>query len=35
MEANILFKIKCLIIKCREKGKFALAIKIRDKYLNA
>ena len=34
MDTNFLFKVKSLIQKCREKGKFALAIKIRDKYLN-
>ena len=33
MEANTLFRIKCLIMKCRERGKFGLAIKLRNKYL--
>jgi len=33
MKPLMLFKIKSLIIKCRERGKFGLAIKIRNKYL--
>jgi len=28
---KLIFKIKSLILKCREKGKFLLAIKLRDK----
>lgn len=33
MKTEFLFKVKSTIIKCREKGKFSLAIKIRNKYL--
>ena len=28
---QIIFKFKCLIQKCREKGKWALAIRLRDR----
>ena len=33
MTTKFLLKVKSLILKCRTKGKFLLAIKIRDKYL--
>lgn len=26
------FKVLCLIKRCREKGKFSLALKVMDKY---
>ena len=26
-----IFRLKCLIMKCRERGKFSLAIKLADK----
>ena len=29
-----IFRLKCMIKKCREKGKFNLAIKLRNKLLN-
>ena len=28
---KIVFRIKSLILKCRQKGKFLFAIKLRDK----
>jgi len=30
----LIYKIKCLILKCRMKGKFDLAIKLKNKLLN-
>jgi hypothetical protein len=30
----LIYKIKYLILKCRMKGKFGLAIKLKDKLLN-
>ena len=33
-KTKIIFKFKCLIKKCREKGKFKLAIKLKKKLLN-
>jgi len=30
----LIFKLKCLIKKCREHGKFALAIRLKDKLEN-
>ena len=29
-----IFRLKCLILRCREKGKWDLAIKLRNKLLN-
>ena len=29
-KTNLIFRLKCLVMKCREKGKFLLAIKLRD-----
>lgn len=34
IKTKIIFKIKCLILKCREKGKFLKAIKLRNKLIN-
>jgi hypothetical protein len=33
-KTKIIFKYQCLIKKCREKGKFELAIKLKNKLLN-
>ena len=30
----IIYRLKCLIMKCRSKGKFKLAIKLKDKLEN-
>jgi len=29
-KTSLIFRLKCLVMKCREKGKFLLAIKLRD-----
>ena len=29
-KTRLIFRLKCLVMKCREKGKFLLAIKLRD-----
>ena len=29
-KTNLIFRLKCLVMKCREKGKFLLAIKLKD-----
>ena len=29
-KTSSIFRLKCLIMKCKEKGKFLLAIKLRD-----
>lgn len=31
---KLIFRLKCLILRCREKGKWNLAIKLRNKLLN-
>ena len=31
---KLIFRLKCLILRCREKGKWDLAIKLRNKLLN-
>jgi hypothetical protein len=30
-KGRLIYKIKCLILKCRGKGRFLFAIKLRDK----
>ena len=29
-KTSLIFRLKCLIMKCKERGKFLLAIKLRD-----
>ena len=31
-QTRFIFRLKCIIKKCRERGKFLLALKIRNKY---
>jgi len=33
-KTKLIFRLKCLILRCREKGKWDLAIKLRNKLLN-
>lgn len=33
-KTKLIFRLKCLILRCREKGKWNLAIKLRNKLLN-
>ena len=29
-KTSLIFRLKCLIMKCKERGKFLLAIKLKD-----
>ena len=29
-KTNLIFRLKCLVMKCKERGKFLLAIKLKD-----
>ena len=31
-QTRFIFRLKCIIKKCRERGKFLLALRIRDKH---